>query len=108
MEIACEKKGDILFVKLQGDNLDGDQVKTFKDAVIEAAKGQGAGHLVLDLSNLKHIDSAGIGGFLSILRAVDKVELTGVCSSVRTMLEVVRMAEFFPDYESHEEPAEQT
>ena len=80
-----------------GDHLDAGNVRDFKLAVAPMLKPRA--RLVFDLSNLKFVDSSGLGAILSCLRQVNSqggdLKLCGVTRPVRALLELVRMHKVF-------------
>ena len=80
-----------------------DYVKTiareFKDIVAGAA-GEQPCHLILDLSSIEEIDSAGLGALVAVLKWVRRFEGTmrvaGLNPSVREAVELTMLHRIFP------------
>lgn len=71
---------------------------------LERALGDDRGHVVVDLSKINYIDSTGIGelvGYLGKFRdASRKLILVNPSERIVKLLEVARLADLFPTYES--------
>ncbi len=64
-------------------------------------------YLIIDMSQVPHIDSAGIGTLVDILRrmreAGKRMALIALCARVRSMFEVTKLDQFFSIYDSEHE-----
>ena len=71
---------------------------------LERALGEDVGHVVIDFSKINYIDSTGIGelvGYLGKFRdASRKLILVKPSDRIRKLLEVARLADLFPIYDS--------
>lgn len=93
MELSVEMIGDVAVVALHVDELDASNTAEFKQQMAPIL----AEHrkLVLDLAELRFIDSSGLGAMLSCLRQLSEkggdLELCGLSRSVRAAFELVRL-----------------
>jgi len=93
MELSTEVTGDIAVVELFLDELDASNTVEFKQQMTPIL----AEHrkVVLDLAQLRFIDSSGLGAMLSCLRQLSQrggdLKLCGLSKSVRAAFELVRL-----------------
>jgi anti-sigma B factor antagonist len=105
MEITPEKMGDVTVVVLPGEQLDASNAKDFKRdiAPVLAANAK----VVFDVSQLRFVDSSGLGAILSCLRQLNAaggdLKLCGMAKPVRALFELVRMHRIFDIYGTRDE-----
>lgn len=93
MELSVKMIGDVAVVGLYVDELDASNTAEFKQQMAPIL----AEHRkpVLDLAELRFIDSSGLGAMLSCLRQLSEkggdLELCGLSRSVRAAFELVRL-----------------
>jgi len=105
MQIITEQIEDVTIALLNGELLDASNSKEFKTLatplLVEEAK------LIFDLSNLKFVDSSGLGALLSCLRQVHaaggELKLCGMIKPVRALFELVRMHRVFEIFNTRNE-----
>jgi anti-sigma B factor antagonist len=87
------------------ENLDASNVKSFKEAIQPLLKDQN--RVVLNLAEVKFVDSSGLGALISALREVNgregSLKLCALTRSVRALFELMRMNRIFNIYESQDE-----
>lgn len=105
METAIEKAEGVVIVTAQYESLDAGTVANFKSDV-EAIIEDGA-KVVLDLSQVEFVDSAGLGGIVWFLKQLASqggdLKVCGVCSSVRALFELIRMHRLLAIYNDRDE-----
>ena len=105
MEMATEKSGDVTVVSLPGEQLDASNAKDFKRDIAPLLEPRGK--IVLDLAQLRFVDSSGLGAILSCLRQLNAgggdLKLCGMSKPVRALFELVRMHKIFDIYGTKEE-----
>jgi anti-sigma B factor antagonist len=105
MELAIEKTDDATVVILPGEELDANNAKEFKGDVGPLLQPQAK--VVLDLSQLRFVDSSGLGSILSCLRQLNAaggdLKLCGMSKPVRALFELVRMHRIFDIYTTRDE-----
>jgi anti-sigma B factor antagonist len=105
MLATIEKHNGVTLVRVAPDTLDADNQKHFKKEVIPALEPNS--RVVLDLSDVNFIDSAGLGVILSCYRhlhaANGDLKLCGLSERVRALFELVRMHRIFDIYNTREE-----
>lgn len=93
MELSVEKTGDVAVVGLFVDELDASNTAEFKQQMAPIL----AEHrkVVIDLGQVRFIDSSGLGAMLSCLRQLSgkggDLKLCGLSRSVRAAFELVRL-----------------
>ena len=105
MDLACEKAGDVAFVVLPGEALDAGNVGAFQDSMESLLHGNPK--MVLDLSSVRFVDSAGLVAMLWCLRRLaaegGDLKLLGVARPVRALLDLLGMDRVFHIANSREE-----
>ena len=97
MQIDIEQSGEIAVVTLRAEHLDASAAEDFKrnmQPILDANH-----KMVLDMSPLQFVDSAGLGAILSCLRKLSAAEgdlkLCGLTKPVRAIFEISRMHRIF-------------
>jgi anti-anti-sigma factor len=98
MHIETEIKGDVLTLRLEGNPLGEMHARALYQHV-QRHMNKGVKHVVVNFADVKHINSAGIGGLVRTwgamnTRGVD-LRLTAVNTNVRKILESTRLVEYF-------------
>jgi|SRR5579872_2818254 len=105
MQIETEKSGDVVVAAVHAEYLDAGAAEEFKrtmQPLLESSR-----KMVLDMSALQFVDSAGLGAILSCLRKLSAAEgdlkLCGLTKPVRAIFEISRMHRIFDIYPTCEE-----
>lgn len=97
MKLELEKSGDIAIVTLQAEHLDASAAEEFKKDMLPILDTNNK--IILDMSPLQFVDSAGLGAILSCLRRVSAangdLKLCGLTKPVRAVFEISRMHRIF-------------
>ncbi|MEP7338956.1 MAG: anti-sigma factor antagonist [Acidobacteriota bacterium] len=105
MKVTLEVIDNVAVLVLPGENLDAGNVKEFKRDILPALDGQSK--VILDMSELKFVDSSGLGAILSCLRQLNasggELKLCRMLKPVRALFELVRMHRIFDLYNTREE-----
>jgi anti-sigma B factor antagonist len=105
MEMTIEKIGNATVVILPGEQLDASNAKEFKRDIAPVLEVNS--QVVFDLSQLRFVDSSGLGAILSCLRQLNAaggdLKLCGLSKPVRALFELVRMHRIFDIYGTKEE-----
>jgi anti-sigma B factor antagonist len=105
MKIESKKTGRYLVVKLLEERMGADRAISFKEAMQKLVE-QGNSAFVLDLSEVKFIDSTGLGAILSVLKRAGKggeILITGTTETVGSMFKLTCMDRVFPMYPTVDE-----
>lgn len=90
MDIAQERDGDVVILKLAG-RLDSNTAKLAEDGIVAALPG-GSPRVVIDLSQLAYISSAGLRVLLAIAKRIKqgggKMVLFGLLANVREVFSI--------------------
>ena len=88
-----------LIARVQGTSMDAGNVRIFKDAVMKAV-GERSCILILDLSMVEEIDSAGLGALVAVLKWVRRfggsLRVCGLREAVRAAVELTMLHRIFP------------
>ena len=107
MEITADKMGDVTVAMIPVDELDASNAGEFKRDIAPVL--QANTKLVLDLSQVRFVDSSGLGAMLSCLRQISAksgdLKLCGMSKQVRALFELVRMHRIFDIYGTRAEAA---
>jgi anti-sigma B factor antagonist len=105
MEMTTEKVGEVAVVELRGEQLDASNVMDFKRDIAPVLEANS--RVVFDLSQLRFVDSSGLGAILSCLRRLNgaggDLKLCGLAKPVRALFELVRMHKIFDIYPTRDE-----
>lgn len=105
MEITVEKANDVAVAVMPVTELDAANTAEFKRDMAPVLDAHAK--IVLDLTRLRFIDSAGLGAFISCLRKLNEkkgdLKLCGMSKQVRAVFELVRMHRILDIYGTREE-----
>jgi anti-sigma B factor antagonist len=105
MEIAVDKIGSVAVAMVPVEELDASNSGEFKRDIAPVLEANSK--LVLDLSQLRFVDSSGLGAMVSCLRQLTAksgdLKLCGMSKQVRGLFELVRMHRIFDIYSTREE-----
>jgi anti-anti-sigma factor len=91
MEIAQERDGEVIVVRLSG-RLDSSTAKTVEDGLVAAIAGAAPPRIVIDLTGLSYISSAGLRVLLLTNRKVagagGRMALCGLTAAVREVFAI--------------------
>ena len=106
MQILTEQREGRTILRLKEERLDAHNSGDLRDAILKLLEA-GASHLIVDLSEVRFIDSSGLGALLSgyknaTLRSGSFV-LAGLQPRVQSMFELTRLHRVFDIYPSVED-----
>ena len=105
MQLAVEAIGTVAVVTIPVEDLDGTNADEFKQDIAPVLATHAK--VVLDLSRLVFVDSAGLGAMISCLRKLNArggdLKLSGMSTGVRAVVELVRMHRVFDILATKEE-----
>jgi len=105
MEIPVDKVDGVTIAAVPVDELDASNSGEFKRDIAPVLQSQTK--LVLDLSQLRFVDSSGLGAMLSCLRQLSAkggdLKLSGMSKQVRALFDLVRMHRIFDIYGTKED-----
>lgn len=98
---------NITVIPVPGPTLDASSAKDLKVAMAPLLTANAK--IILDLSQLKFVDSSGLGAMLSFLRQLNgmggDLKLCGMSKPIRALFELVRMHRVFEIFNTREEAA---
>jgi anti-sigma B factor antagonist len=104
MELMCEHIGEVMVVVLAGAQLDASTAAEFKSDIAPVLDAHS--QVVFDLSQLRFVDSSGLGALLSCLRQLHAkggdLKLCGILPPVRALFDLVRMHRIFHIFDTQE------
>jgi anti-sigma B factor antagonist len=100
MRVKTQNYSDVAVVELQGE-LDGDSIELFQDTITSIIAAHKAG-IVLDMSDVGFIDSAGLEQLLCVRDYCSEngcqIRLAGLDETLMKILEVTRLENEFECY----------
>lgn len=98
MTITYEKRGRITILRLKGTFVGKSTVELFERSIFDHLKEEII-WIILDLSELKHIDSAGLGAMISAMVSVGKrgggLRLAAVTGDVQNIMKKMHLDQVF-------------
>ncbi|WP_196259920.1 STAS domain-containing protein [Pelagibacterium limicola] len=99
LEWQDEQEG-ITVVRLTEESLTASNAASFRARLSELAEG-GRTRLILDLANVRYVDSSGLGALVSLLKRIGvkgELALCAVAPAVMSVLTLTRMDKVFSIY----------
>lgn len=97
MELAHRQEEGVTVIECRTENLDASNARAFRDEIGAILKGNT--RFVLDMSQMKFVDSSGLGALISCLRDANgrkgDFRLAAMSRSVRALFELMRMHRVF-------------
>jgi anti-sigma B factor antagonist len=91
--VTGETQDGVVVLKVSGDHIDATNSKRFKDEVVPLIEE--ADKVVLDLTGVNFIDSAGLGALLSVMRNLTERDgefrVCSVSRAIKVLFELVRL-----------------
>lgn len=105
MDLRNQIQGDdVMVIQVQEENLDASNVRAFRERMQVLIKDKT--RVVLDMSQLKFVDSSGLGALISCLRDTNgrkgDFRLSNMSRSVLALFELMRMHRVFSIHETVE------
>ena len=105
MESTIEKVNETVVLTIQYEALDAKSAKTFRQE-FEQIREDGT-QILLDLSNVEFVDSAGLGAIVAELKSLRStggdMKICNVHKTVRALFELVRMHRLVDIFNNREE-----
>jgi len=102
MDLAAERHGDMLLVRVAEPRIDAAIAIQFKEAMRELVAG-GPPRVVLDLAPVGFLDSSGLGAVVAVMKALGPgrhLELAALSPSVARVFRLTRMDSIFTIHET--------
>ncbi len=97
MDLAVERRGGALVVRVQEPRIDASVAIAFKEAMRKATAGAEP-RVVLDLAEVGFLDSSGLGAVVAVMKALGpgrRLELAALTPPVEKVLRLTRMNSVF-------------
>jgi anti-sigma B factor antagonist len=109
MQLETKEQGDIVIINVKEERMDAHNSGTFKEQML-ALFDEGRCRLIIDLSNVRFVDSSGLGalvsGFKNASARDGNLKLCGLQPQVRSMFELTRLHRVFEIFTTVEEAQE--
>jgi len=109
LEVTLKTKNGVLLVELQEeiDLFHANKLKLYFNKIFESAHK----NIILNFQEVTYLDSSGIGALLSIFKETKKREIrvyfTNIHGSVKKVIELTKLDDYFPILRTEEEAIEQ-
>lgn len=96
MQLLAKGTADQLVVQVMEDRIDAASAISFKDRMRELV-ARGTGVVVLDLSQVRFLDSSGLGAVVAVMKLLSprRLELAGLTPTVEKVFRLTRMDSVF-------------
>lgn len=106
MKINIVEKYTVIVIEIKGDMIDGRKLDEFK-AEIKKLISEGKLNVVVDLAEVLHVNSSGLGmlisGYTSLKNAGGNLKLANVTDKIESLMAVTKLITIFENYSSLEE-----
>ncbi|GAB4184388.1 MAG: hypothetical protein Kow00108_21960 [Calditrichia bacterium] len=103
MKINDRYDRDICIMEISGNMMGGPDTQELHEKV-KNALGDGIKKIVIDLSNVKWMNSSGLGTLMSTYSSITResatVKLAGTTEKIKSLLIITKLLQFFENYES--------
>jgi anti-sigma B factor antagonist len=106
VQIQRKTSSDPVVLSLRGDPLGEKDAFTLRQKVYELIEN-GVVHVILDLEQVRHINSAGLGGIISSMISLRKaggdILITRIGNNVRSVFSITHLSDVFSTFETVEQ-----
>ena len=106
MKIKTSEKYEAVILELKGNVMGGEDTKDFND-LLHKLIDEGKKKIVLDLSDVKFMNSSGLGMLISGLTTMKKndgfLKLAGATEKIESLLIITKLITIFESYDSVDE-----
>ena len=103
MSVKEKIQGDVAILQVGGKLMGGDETKAVHEKV-KSLLADGLKKIVVDLSNVKWLNSSGLGMLISCLTSVSnadgKLKIAGATEKVNSLFMITKLITVFDSYES--------
>lgn len=108
MNVDLKEIGDVTVMAIKGNMMGGPETISVHDTVKELIN-QGKTKVVLDLSQVKWMNSSGLGTMMGCLTSLKNsqgdLKLSGVTEKVKSLFMITKLITLFETYDSYEDAA---
>ena len=106
MQISARRKGQATIFEVSGD-IDFANSREVRESVLQEIQDRRTGRVVVDLSQVRYIDSSGVASLVEGLKASrdrgSRFILIGLSPAAREVLQLSRLIKVFEIYDSEEQ-----
>jgi anti-sigma B factor antagonist len=106
MGINQKEDGNVLIIELEGELMGGPESEEFRTIIDNAIKDE-KNHVVVDMGNVKWMNSSGLGMLMSALTNLrgsgGDLKLANMTERVRRPIQITRLDSVFDEYDTVEE-----
>lgn len=103
MKIKTTEKYEAVIIELKGNVMGGDDTKDFNE-LLHKLIDQGKTRIVIDLGDVKFMNSSGlgmlIGGLTTVKKANGQYKLANITDKIESLLIITKLITIFEHYES--------
>jgi anti-sigma B factor antagonist len=108
MKIKTSEKYEAVVLELKGNVMGGDDTKDFND-LLHKYIDEGKKNIIVDLHDVKFMNSSGlgmlIGGLTTVKKAEGNLKLANVTDKIQSLLVITKLITIFESYNSVDEAA---
>jgi anti-sigma B factor antagonist len=102
MKIKHTERYEAVVIELKGNVMGGDDTKDFNE-LLHKIIDEGKKHVIIDLSDVKFMNSSGIGmlisGLTTMKRAEGTMKLAGATDKIESLLVITKLITIFESYD---------
>jgi anti-sigma B factor antagonist len=103
MKVSIDEKFNAAVIELKGNLIGGDNAQLFRDKIYDLIK-QNKQNIIVDMSDVKFVNSSGIGilisGFTTVKNAGGDLKLASISDKVQGVLGITKLNQIFSIYNS--------
>jgi anti-sigma B factor antagonist len=106
MKIKYTERYEAVVIELKGNVMGGDDTKDFNE-LLHKLIDEGKKHIIIDLTDVKFMNSSGIGmligGLTTMKKAEGAMKLAGVTEKIQSLLVITKLITIFETYNTIDE-----
>ena len=106
MKIKSTERYEAIVIELKGNVMGGDDTKDFNE-LLHKSIDEGKKHVIVDLTDVKFMNSSGIGmligGLTTMKKADGSMKLSGVTEKIQSLLVITKLVTIFETYNNIDE-----
>ncbi|MDR3665890.1 MAG: STAS domain-containing protein [Ignavibacteriaceae bacterium] len=106
MKIKLTERYEAVVIELKGNVMGGDDTKDFNE-LLHKSIDEGKKHIIVDLTEVKFMNSSGIGmligGLTTMKKSEGSLKLAGVTEKIQSLLVITKLITIFETYNNVDE-----